>query len=322
MIAIYRCAVVLALGASFVTAPYAAHAESAKDGGLCGFTTLTDPTGQANTQTGYVDAGPISIVDDTDPAIVHTGHLTCTIQVGSSNSTHLGTDAASISGPDAPYVADLSPYQLTFSAGPNDAVYLCTSVTTDEGGGPWYGQTWYYDDLQNPTVDGSWSTDPTTSCRLVVSASADGGKTSFKTAHGGSVGVRSPGPGGESMKLGPPCRYPAVAGPTDGPAAEHSGTIDGGPVLIVDDTDPTTVHTGHLTCSVDVCSYYYGGCREVASVSGPDTPFVVELPPTDYHYVADPAWDYATVRASVTTEEGTWCFHEDALLGYWGYCYY
>lgn len=147
-----------------------ARAESLKSGLLCGFVTVSDPIGQASTQTGVIFGGPAVVVDKTNPATVHTGHLTCTIQVGSANNTHAGPDRAVASGPDAPLVVGLPPSQLNYSATQDDNVYLCTSITTEEG-------TWYLGSPDDPTVPCFWSTSNTVGCGLAVSVPIDTGSS-------------------------------------------------------------------------------------------------------------------------------------------------
>lgn len=147
---------------SIVTAP--AHADSQKSGLVCRFTSISDPSRHAGAQTGEVDAGPVTIVDDTNPTVLHEGHIECAIHVGLANMQNAAPDDAVVAGPRTQAVVDLPPTQLSFSAGPGDDVYLCIRLVTDEG--TWYGD-FGANDLTDPTPE--WSTSPATNCGLAIS---------------------------------------------------------------------------------------------------------------------------------------------------------
>jgi hypothetical protein len=151
----------LALGAvvsSFGTIPSASAATSA-DGRRCSFGSTTNPGAEPDTQTGQIQAGPAVINDGGTPPGVHSGHFVCTIQV--SASTHAGPDAASVTGPDTTGVI-AAQGQVTYTAGDDAPVYLCTEIVVD-------GQSWYYDDPTVVGATGTWTTSSSASCGLATS---------------------------------------------------------------------------------------------------------------------------------------------------------
>lgn len=157
-----RVASFVGLGGLLVTMSVAgpARAEPLAEGPLCGLVAVSDPTFPGS-HFGVLEGGPVALVD-TDPAILHFGHLTCEIHVGSGNGTHGAPYAVRSSGPDEPTVAYLSPGPVSYYAGWWEDVYVCASVTFDG----W--NTWYYDDPGNAVVNGTWTTSPAAHCTRVI----------------------------------------------------------------------------------------------------------------------------------------------------------
>ena len=148
----------LVAGTALTFAP-AAYAAPDPSGILCGFSSTTDPQVEGS-QTGEVDAGPILLGDDTDPTVVYSGSVTCTIQVNAA--THAGADACAVTGPNGTAVIAAAG-TCTYATTSGDNVYLCTQVNID--GGP----TLYFADSNDPLVEGEWSTDPNSACGLATS---------------------------------------------------------------------------------------------------------------------------------------------------------
>lgn len=134
-------------------------------GSLCSLSTVTDVTGSSFALTGEVSAGPIMLTDDTDPTIVYSGYIGCSIQLG-VNNTHADQAVLRINGPITPAAVALEPTQVTFDASSNDTVYLCTRIVVV--GGP----TIYWNDADDGFGNGGWSTSSTSRCRMAISATA------------------------------------------------------------------------------------------------------------------------------------------------------
>lgn len=145
-------AVVLAVAAA-VSVPAAAHATPGTSM-TCGFASIADPTGEA--QTGEVDSGPIVLGDATA-----WGSVTCTLQTG-ANWLHSDADAAFATSAVTPGVAMLAPTLVTYPLAEGESIYLCTRV--DIAGGAtyyWESSHWYW---PNDGEAGRWSTDPDAHC--------------------------------------------------------------------------------------------------------------------------------------------------------------
>jgi hypothetical protein len=170
--------IIAALAAAALSLPATAHATTNNPFlFLCGFASITDPnTEGGTTQTGFVYGGPLVLIDDNGPfpidplnpptpdptwTIVGSGTLSCIIQVG--ESTHIGTDqtGASASGTG---VIVLAPSLISYESPTGVAVYLCTQYDDADG------TTLYWNDPNDPTVDGAWTTDPNASCGLAIEA--------------------------------------------------------------------------------------------------------------------------------------------------------
>lgn len=158
MRAVAAAAVVLA-----TLAPAPAHADTGLIGGtLCSFDATSDLTGHPGTESGIVTGGPLALIDRTDPTVVRSAYLTCTIQVGATGATHAGPDAFAASGPLTPGVVALPPTRVWYYATPFDPVYLCTKVTVPGEG------TYYWNDYGQPDGLGHWTTSSGSYCRLAV----------------------------------------------------------------------------------------------------------------------------------------------------------
>jgi hypothetical protein len=144
-------AVVLAV-AAVTSAPVAGHAEPSSLT-TCGFVSIADPTGDA--QTGEVDSGPVVLGGTA------WGSVTCTIQTG-LNRRHADADAASATSPVTPGVALLAPTPISYPLADGDSVYFCTRVDVT-GGATYYWESseWYW---PNNGESGRWSTDPDARC--------------------------------------------------------------------------------------------------------------------------------------------------------------
>jgi hypothetical protein len=124
-----------------------AHATAGPVGLTCGASVQPDPADPTRTYA-EVDAGPIVVAEAGGTA--HTGRITCTIQLG---QRHAAPDLVSVSGPETPYVATLPATPVTYETPATD-VYLCTELRVD-------GETLYFDESDDATVEPGWSTDPT-----------------------------------------------------------------------------------------------------------------------------------------------------------------
>ena len=152
---------------------FAAPAEAAAAGAPCRFTSITDPTVEnGQTQVGQINAGPIAAL-----APGATVTITCTIQVGSANSTHAGTDSsAKVSSKATPQVAAIpptsndAPNTVSYVSPEGQPVYMCTEINID-------GTTYYWDATtatQGPAGNGPvtpdrLSTEATAACREAIS---------------------------------------------------------------------------------------------------------------------------------------------------------
>jgi hypothetical protein len=120
-------------GLGAVTPPV--HANHVLVGTTCGFWSVTNLVVEADTQSGFMTGAANATVT---PATVT---VTCTIQVGSANSTHAGADSATSqeSGSQAASVSSPIPGYTWSSPLP---VYVCTQwdVTLTSG-----STTYYYD---------------------------------------------------------------------------------------------------------------------------------------------------------------------------------
>jgi hypothetical protein len=141
-----------------IPAASAAPSTTGVDGFLCGFGSVPNPGTEPGTQTGQVTAGPAFIDDGATPPGVHSGNFICTIQVGLANSQHTGTDAAVVEGPTTTAVI-AAQGQVTYTAALTDPVYLCTEIVVD-------GTHLYFNDPNDPTVNGSFDTSNTVRCGL------------------------------------------------------------------------------------------------------------------------------------------------------------
>jgi hypothetical protein len=157
--------VVLAALAAVVVPVAPVHAETRIHGVLCWFASLTDPSAEAGTQTGEITAGPAVIDDRATPPGVHSGHFVCTIQVGAANGTHAGADAAVVTGPESTAVIAAGG-TVTYNAPYYEPVWLCTEIVVD-------GQSLYFDDPNDPTVNGSFSTSSSAACGLAIDEGTD-----------------------------------------------------------------------------------------------------------------------------------------------------
>ena len=146
---------------SFAGSATAGEPVDGPSGFLCGFSSLSNPTAEAGTQTGEIDGGPLAIVDA--EGNVGSGTLTCTIQV--NQGTHDGSGVAvSASGTG---VVAFGPTVVSYQADDDDIVFLCSEFTYANG-----GPTLYFHSSEDPTVEGHWSTASTSACAQATSANS------------------------------------------------------------------------------------------------------------------------------------------------------
>jgi hypothetical protein len=145
-------------GPNVARAAYSAEAPAV--GPLCSL----DASGSGPDYAGTVSAGPLTLALDAP----HTGRVTCTVQVG--GGSHDAADAVAVSGPATPGVAAAAG-PVTFTAGPDQPVYLCTALSVD--GGP----DLYWDDADATGLGSYWSQDPAASCGLAFGPDAGAAAT-------------------------------------------------------------------------------------------------------------------------------------------------
>jgi hypothetical protein len=165
----------LALGAvvsSFGTVTAHAAVVDGPSGLLCGFSSVTDPgTEGGDVQTGELDAGPLLAVDNATPPAAQTGTVKCTIQVG--GATHAAPDNGASASASGTGVIVLPATLVSYNSPANVPVYLCTQFTYSNG------TTIYFDDSNDPAVEGDWTDDPNSDCGLATSAGTDDGDPIF-----------------------------------------------------------------------------------------------------------------------------------------------
>lgn len=122
---------------------------------VCSFGTLGDPTAEPGGLTGGVEAGPVTLVDTADPATLHSGSLTCSVQV--NTSTHAALDTVSVTGQTMTGVVLLPMTAISYSSDPGDNVYLCTQLQVD-GDPPLYWDA----------TNAEWSTWSGVDCTLAL----------------------------------------------------------------------------------------------------------------------------------------------------------
>ena len=146
-----------ALAATILLSPvFAAPARAAvtqPSGDLCSYEAV-ESGGQWHL---VFSAGPLSLVDEDDPTVVHTGTVTCSIQ-GENAADHTGSDWVSVTSDPATGQAVLPPTAVSAPPGESPLVsHLCTRVDVD-------GEALYWHDPSDRNVDGWWSTSPSALC--------------------------------------------------------------------------------------------------------------------------------------------------------------
>jgi hypothetical protein len=140
-----------ALAAALLAGPAAAEPSLGEPyGSRCGWSSVTDPRSDGDTQVAELDAELVVLDAAGRPA---SGTLTCTLQVGYPR--HADPDAASASAAGTGVVALAA--TVTYQSPYGMPVYWCTQFAYD--GGPTLYWAREYDD-----ADSHWSTDPATSC--------------------------------------------------------------------------------------------------------------------------------------------------------------
>ena len=138
-----------------------AHADGplSPGGVLCDAGSIPNPQAEDGTQTGEISAGPVTLLDSNGN--VRSGTLTCTIQLNSAIHNGTSNDAVSVSAHGTGVVA-MPPTVVSFQAGDDQPVYLCTQFTYDGD------VTLYHRSTSGSRLAGSWSTDPNSTCRRVT----------------------------------------------------------------------------------------------------------------------------------------------------------
>jgi hypothetical protein len=147
----------IAVLSSAFTAP-ARAAVTQPDGDICSFVMFQS----ADQWTWVVHAGPIRVLDEDDPATVHTAAVTCALIDIADGDDYTTAAVASVTGDPAPAVAVLPPTAVTFAGSWEDTYRVCTSLRIDGS------QTLYWDDHPDRNVDGRWSSSPTATCANTV----------------------------------------------------------------------------------------------------------------------------------------------------------
>lgn len=152
-----RLALLAALGLLVSLAPQAQAAPAPK-GLSCGmaaaWTSATSPPYQF---TAVVWGGPVAM-PDSNPTIVYSGRLTCTIQQN-ANSRHMDPDLCNVPGANA-VVATAGPTLCGWNGGQFDVYWLCTRLDVI-GGGTLYKS------------GGSWTTNAAADCDPAISVVCD-----------------------------------------------------------------------------------------------------------------------------------------------------
>jgi hypothetical protein len=265
-------------------------------GFLCGFSSVTDPnTEGGTTQVGEVDGGPLTLVDDSGAP--GSGTLVCTIQVG--ESTHVGTDQAGASA-HGTGVVTLAPTLISYESPTGVPVFLCTSYIDDDG-----VTVLYWNDSNDPTISGSWSTDPNAACGLAIEA-GDGG-----------------GGGGSQPEAGFLCAFASVSDPS-AVGSTQVGELSGGPLVLVDGSG-SVGGSGTLVCTIQVGEGTHAG-TDAATAAGFGTGVVTVAPslvsyeaPTDAVYLCTRFVDGETVLywndSNNPTVSGSWTTDPNASCG-------
>jgi hypothetical protein len=120
-------------------------------GRTCGFLSVTDPSREVGSQSGEIDAGPLSTGEG--------GTLVCSIHV--NNDLHSGAAAAVHEVSTDVGVAVMAPRLLSYLATASDNVSLCTAWNPAGS-----FETWYFVGSASTTTGrfGDWTTNPDSSC--------------------------------------------------------------------------------------------------------------------------------------------------------------
>lgn len=146
----------LALSALATTfAPAASAAPPGPTDSGCSFTSVSDPNPEApaDTQTGYIQGGPI----------VGNGKLTCTIKVGVGTVEGAYVNGASASATGSNGVTVLPPTIVSYVSPSRVPVYMC-EVWVDPN-----GAVWYYDGQAGAWVEPNSGVQ----CTLAISGGTD-----------------------------------------------------------------------------------------------------------------------------------------------------
>jgi hypothetical protein len=145
------------LGSTFLTLPAHAAVDDPGPGLICQFSSNTDPTAEAGTQTGQISGGPL-VVQDSTTLLPGSGTLFCWVQVNSD--TPAGPPGSPGTSGHGTGVVVAPEQQITYTtATVTDNVYLCSAFTDDSS-----STTYYWQDATS-----EWTTDPG-HCSLAISA--------------------------------------------------------------------------------------------------------------------------------------------------------
>ena len=158
----FRNVVVVALAAGSIQLAATVPAHAQAEGLHCGFTSVTDPTGEGDVQTGEIDGGPLAAgsLDPDAPAADPTAdlRLICAIQVGPTGATYDGVDSTSASA-NGTGVVVLPPTQISYVSPEGFDVYICTTLVVD-------GTAYNYD-----YATGTWTQSGSAACDPAISQS-------------------------------------------------------------------------------------------------------------------------------------------------------
>jgi hypothetical protein len=130
---------------------------------VCGMSSNGTPNAEGGThQVGEVDGQLLTLLDGVAGL---SGTLVCTIQVG--EATHAGTDVAGASAYGIGVIT-LAPSVISYDVPASVPVFLCTSYVDDDG------TVLYWDDSNDPAIDGSWSPSPDAGCTRAAVVGGDG----------------------------------------------------------------------------------------------------------------------------------------------------
>ena len=139
----------LAMGVVVALVPGTARAAVDPTGFLCGY----DKPKGGGPYHASLDAGPLLLVDGNDPATIHEGTVTCTLQ---DDLLHSDTDVVSVTSARTAGAVVLPSTTVWV---PHTVWFLCTEMHLDDDTVLYYDWTWENE---------GWSTDPGAECEPII----------------------------------------------------------------------------------------------------------------------------------------------------------